>query len=455
ARRGRWRRSPSRRRQAPRRCPQPRPRGRPCGRAASRRRSAASAAPRPPPQREDAAVHLHLQRLGGAGAHAADGLQVDARLHAERVQQVHDVLGGDVAGGARDERAAAQAAEGGVEARHAGAQAGHEVGDPQAAGVVQVQHQGHAGGGRADLVHQALDAHRVGEPGGVGDRQLLDPGLGDAGRQPHDALGRHLVHPAAEGALHAAADGQAEVARQGDRLQQVGLGLLEPHAGGAARVGVPQVPFAYADDLTGAARDDAGATLSARIGPNALLEMAPLAKYAVLENGHRTFFAMGQNTDFGRSMVEAFRAVAESLGGSFVAEPVYFPFANADFRTLLTRARDSGADAIVAIGLAQEMIGIVLQHDELGLTQPIYASDLMADASVQEAVGAPAQNTFSPWYYDQGEEPRTFARQGTEPGATALREAGEELLGIRPSRNHALGWGTVMLLKQAMERAGS
>lgn len=222
-----------------------------------------------------------------------------------------------------------------------------------------------------------------------------------------------------------------------------------------AALGVPQVPFAYADDLTGAARDDAGATLSARIGPNALLEMAPLAKYAVLENGHRTFFAMGQNTDFGRSMVEAFRAVAESLGGSFVAEPEYFPFANADFRTLLTRARDSGADAIVAIGLAQEMIGIVLQHDELGLTQPIYASDLMADASVQEAVGPLARNTYSPWYYDQGEEPRTFARQGTEPGATALREAGEELLGIRPSRNHALGWGTVMLLKQAMERAGS
>ncbi len=222
-----------------------------------------------------------------------------------------------------------------------------------------------------------------------------------------------------------------------------------------AALGVPQIPFAYADDLTGAAREDSGARLSARIGPNALLEMAPLAKYAVLENGHTTFFAMGQNTDFGRSMVESFRAVAESLGGSFVAEPEYFPFANADFRTLLTRARDSGADAIVAIGLAQEMIGIVLQHDELGLTQTIYGSDLMADVSVQEAVGALAQNTFSPWYYDAGEEQRTFERQGTEPGATALREAAEQHLGIRASRNHALGWGTIMLLKQAMERAGT
>src|SRR5690606_38848930 len=109
----------------------------------------------------------------------------------------------------------------------------------------------------------------------------------------------------------------------------------------------------------------------------------------------------------------------------------------------------------VAIGLAQEMIGIVLQHDELGLTQTIYGSDLMADVSVQEAVGALAQNTFSPWYYDAGEEQRTFERQGTEPGATALREAAEQHLGIRASRNHALGWGTIMLLKQAMERAGT
>ena len=222
-----------------------------------------------------------------------------------------------------------------------------------------------------------------------------------------------------------------------------------------AALDIPQVVYAYADDLTGAARDQAGADMSVRLGPNALLEMAPLAKYAVQENGHMTFFALGQNTDFGRSMVESFRAVAESLGGSFVAEPEYFPFANADYRTILTRARDSGADAIVAIGLAQEMIGIVLQHDELGIEQPIYGSDLMSDKSVQDAVGELAQGTLSPWYFDPGLDRRTFDRQGGDVGAIALAEASEDILGVAASRNHGLGWGTVMLLKQAMERAGS
>ncbi len=222
-----------------------------------------------------------------------------------------------------------------------------------------------------------------------------------------------------------------------------------------AALDIPQIVYAYADDLTGAAREQGGADMSIRLGPNALLEMAPLAKYAVQENGHMTFFALGQNTDFGRSMVEAFRSVVESLGGSYVAEPEYFPFANADYRTILTRARDSGADAIVAIGLAQEMIGIVLQHDELGLTQPIYGSDLMSDKAVQDAVGALAQGTLSPWYFDTGSDPRSFDRQGGDAGAIALQGAAQDVLGLAASRNHGLGWGTVMLLKQAMERAGS
>jgi len=222
-----------------------------------------------------------------------------------------------------------------------------------------------------------------------------------------------------------------------------------------AALDIPQIVYAYADDLTGVARKDANADMAVRLGPQARTEMAPLAKYAVLENGHKTFFAMAQNTDFGRSMIEHFKATVESLGGSFVAEPEYFPYAASDYRTILTKAKNSGADAIVAIGLAQEMIGIVLQHDELGVTQPIYGSDLLSDLSVQQAVGALVHGTFSPWYYDDGSSPRTFDRTEIEPGVIALRDAAKDLLGITASRNHGLGWGTVMLLKQAMEKAGS
>ncbi len=217
---------------------------------------------------------------------------------------------------------------------------------------------------------------------------------------------------------------------------------------------IPQFIYAYADDLTGASRESSGADMSIRLGPKALIEMAPMAKYAVVENGHTTFFAMAQNTDFGRSMVEEFKQVAESLGGSFVAEPEYFAFGATDYRTLLTRARDSGADAIVAIGLANEMIGITLQHDELGLDLPVYGSDLLNTEAYQTAVGDLDDGFYSPWFYDNGQTTRTFDVLD-EPMAVELDRAFRENRGRPAEMNHAWGWGTINLIRQGMEAAGS
>lgn len=222
-----------------------------------------------------------------------------------------------------------------------------------------------------------------------------------------------------------------------------------------AALQVPQIAYAYADGITGDARKQAGATLLVRLGANAAIEMAPLAKYAVLHENHKTFFAMAENTDFGRSMVEQFRKTTEQLGGSFVSEPEYFPFGATDYRTLLTKAKNSGADAILAIGLAQEMIGIMGQHDELGITQPVFGSDLLGDASVMAAVGDKLPGAFGPWYYDDGSQRRDFPRTKAESGATLMHDVISAEIGTDPSRNYGLGWGTVMLLKQAMERSAS
>lgn len=218
---------------------------------------------------------------------------------------------------------------------------------------------------------------------------------------------------------------------------------------------IPQFIYAYADDLTGASRESSGADMSIRLGPKALIEMAPMAKYAVVENGHTTFFAMAQNTDFGRSMIQEFRQVAESLGGSFVAEPEYFAFGATDYRTLLTRARDSGADAILAIGLANEMIGITLQHDELGLTLPVYGSDLLNTEAYQAAVGDLDDGFYSPWFFDDGQTARAFDGTLDEPMAVELDQAFREHRGRPAEMNHAWGWGTIHLIRQGMEAAGS
>ena len=76
--------------------------------------------------------------LGGGRDHR---VQVDAGRHAHVLDHVHEFLGGDVAGRAGRVRAAAQAADGGVEVGHAEFQGGQHVGQPGAPGVVEVQVQ--------------------------------------------------------------------------------------------------------------------------------------------------------------------------------------------------------------------------------------------------------------------------------------------------------------------------
>ncbi len=222
-----------------------------------------------------------------------------------------------------------------------------------------------------------------------------------------------------------------------------------------AQAGVPQVVYAYATDLTAAAREKANAKYSVRLGPQAKIEMAPLAKYAVVANNHKTFFAMAQNTDFGRSMVVEFRAVLEKLGGRFVAEPEYFPAGASDFRTILTRAKASGAQGLLAMGLLGEMIGITLQYRELGLTQGFYGSDLLENAPYMEAVGDRNKGFYSPWFYDDGADARMFRRTEPERESKVLSLAFLKGFSRRATRDNGWGWGTVHLIRQGIERAGT
>jgi len=222
-----------------------------------------------------------------------------------------------------------------------------------------------------------------------------------------------------------------------------------------AQANIPQVVYAFATDLTAAAREKANAKYSVRLGPQAKIEMAPLAKYAVVANNHKTFFALGQNSDFGRSMVSEFREVLEKLGGRFVAEPEFFPFAAADYRTILTRAKASGAQAILAIGLLGEMISITLQYRELGLTQAFYGSDLLENMPYMEAVGDRNAGFYSPWFYDDGADARKFRRSEPERESKVMGLALINAHKRRGTRDNGWGWGTVHLVRQGIEKAGT
>jgi hypothetical protein len=101
-------------------------------------------------------------------------VEVDAGLDPHLVQHRDEVLGGDVAGRAGRDGAAAELAEARLERVDAGLERGEHVGEALAAGVVEV-------GGQLDVVAEASRAagkksrtwRGVGHAGGVAEADLL------------------------------------------------------------------------------------------------------------------------------------------------------------------------------------------------------------------------------------------------------------------------------------------
>ena len=121
-----------------------------------------------------------------------DAVERDAVLPARRVEEVHEVLRGEVARRARRVRAAAGPAGRRVEAADAGVEAGRDVGEGRAARVVEVEGDplewdpgvdGQSGQGR-DLARHA-------DPDRVAEADLVEPrGPAGAGRRRRPGEGR-------------------------------------------------------------------------------------------------------------------------------------------------------------------------------------------------------------------------------------------------------------------------
>src|SRR5439155_8473319 len=97
-------------------------------------------------------------------------IEIDSRVVAHALQHVHHVLGAAVAGRAWREWASAQPAQAAFEARHARAQARHDVGEPHAARVVEVQRQLDAREALPSAPDELLDLARIRHAGGVAER---------------------------------------------------------------------------------------------------------------------------------------------------------------------------------------------------------------------------------------------------------------------------------------------
>src|SRR5687767_1991479 len=119
-------------------------------------------------------------------------VEVDAGLHAHRLEHEHQVFGDDVAARAGRERAAAEPAKRTVEMAHAFLVSGERIGQAQAAGVVQMSRLELPADLFSDSGEEALDlcrvcvAHRIGQADAVTE-------LGQRNRDAHHVVLRHCA----------------------------------------------------------------------------------------------------------------------------------------------------------------------------------------------------------------------------------------------------------------------
>ena len=171
------------------------------------------------------------------------------------------------------------------------------------------------------------------------------------------------------------------------------------------------------------------------------------ANFALNELGVKTAAVYGDNaSDYAKGLGAAFIETFEAAGGKIVAQESYIA-KDTDFRSTLTRIKTAEPEFVYIPGYYEEVGLIVKQARELGINAPLMGGDGWDSPTLVELAGADAlNNTYVT---------AAYAAEDPDPMIQNFVKAFTEKHGEAPDGFSALGYDTVYLLKDAIERAGS
>ena len=151
-----------------------------------------------------------------------------------------------------------------------------------------------------------------------------------------------------------------------------------------------------------------------------------------------------QSNAFSVSLVEPFRNYVEANGGSIAIE-VNYTGGDRDFRTQLNQIANSDADGVYLPIYIQEAVLTLQQAQQVGLDMPIIGgldfappfTDLLPDATLAD--GIYVANNYSE----------------SEPQLVDVRAAYVEMFDEEPINKAYLGYDKVLIIADAIRRAGS
>jgi branched-chain amino acid transport system substrate-binding protein len=169
-----------------------------------------------------------------------------------------------------------------------------------------------------------------------------------------------------------------------------------------------------------------------------------MASYAVEKLGLKKIAILyDQSNAYAVSLVAPFKKYAQGAGASIVDEEVYSK-GDKDFRTQLSKIKDSGADVVFAPNYIQELVITAKQSNQLGLTMPFFgALDYAAPFASLVNDPAAANNIYFANNYSD-----------SEPQLTEVRGAYKAKYNEDPINKVYLGYDKMLVVAEAIKLGG-
>lgn len=171
-----------------------------------------------------------------------------------------------------------------------------------------------------------------------------------------------------------------------------------------------------------------------------------VTKYAAEQRGFTKFAVLSVDSDYGRSAIEFTKKYLPEFKGEILTED-YYKEGEVDFRSVLAKIRDSGAQAIIMYGLADTTPIIARQMVELGLAGKVTLignGEFNTEKTIKSA----------PTALEGAVEAAAWLPAWDSPESKAFVEKFTATYDEAPNNHAYVHWDTVRLLAQAIHEAG-
>ena len=171
----------------------------------------------------------------------------------------------------------------------------------------------------------------------------------------------------------------------------------------------------------------------------------PSVDFLVKEKKAKTIAYLGRNDDWGRNAGKSIVARAKSQGAQVVVEE-YFDVGSTDFTALLTKVRAANPDAFMGAAFIEDGVSMLKQYRELRMKPVLLSpSTIWSSPTFLKSAGKAAEGVYV----------ATGPTTSDTPALRAFTQQYEKATGHAPGPFETIAFDNVMLVLEAMKKAGS